>query len=95
MELGARLKKARESKRLSQNEVSHLLGVSQKTLSNIESGKSIPNIFHLAKMGEIYELDILDFLAKQGLFLTTPPQLPTNPNLETSSELKRLEGLVN
>ncbi len=73
MELGARLKKARESKRLSQYEVSHLLGVSQKTLSNIESGKSIPNIFHLAKMGEIYELDILDFLAKQGLFLTTPP----------------------
>ena len=39
MELGARLKKARESKRFSQYEVSHLLGVSQKTLSNIESGK--------------------------------------------------------
>jgi len=75
MELGARLKKARESKRFSQYEVSHLLGVSQKTLSNIESGKSIPNIFHLAKMAEIYELDILDFLAKQGVFLTknTPP----------------------
>jgi transcriptional regulator with XRE-family HTH domain len=75
MELGARLKKARESKRLSQYEVSHLLGVSQKTLSNIESGKSIPNIFHLAKMAEIYKLDLVDFLAKQGVFLTknTPP----------------------
>jgi len=35
MELGARLKKARESKRFSQYEVSHLLGVSQKTLSNM------------------------------------------------------------
>jgi transcriptional regulator with XRE-family HTH domain len=70
VELGAHLKKASESKRLSQYEVSHFLGVSQKTLSNIESGKSIPNIFHLAKMGEIYELDILDFLAKQGVFLT-------------------------
>jgi transcriptional regulator with XRE-family HTH domain len=75
MELGARLKKARESKRLSQYEVSHLLGVSQKTLSNIESGKSIPNVFLLAKMGEIYELDILEVLAKEGVFLTknTPP----------------------
>jgi transcriptional regulator with XRE-family HTH domain len=73
MELGARLKKARESKRLSQNEVSHLLGVSQKTLSNIESGKSIPNIFHLAKMSEIYKLDLLEFLAKQGVFLTKNP----------------------
>jgi len=39
-------------------------------LSNIESGKSIPNIFHLAKMAEIYELDILDFLARQGVFLS-------------------------
>ena len=88
MELGSRLKKAREVKRLSQHDVAYLLGVSQKTLSNIESGKSIPNIFQLAKMGKIYELDLLDFLAKEGIVLTNypPPILPksiiisTNPN---------------
>jgi transcriptional regulator with XRE-family HTH domain len=39
MELGARLKKARESKRLSQNEVSHLLGVSQKTILILKAKK--------------------------------------------------------
>jgi transcriptional regulator with XRE-family HTH domain len=73
MEIESCLKKAREVKRLSQQEVSHLLMISQKTLSNIESGKSIPIVFLLAKMGEIYELDILEVLAKEGVFLTTPP----------------------
>jgi transcriptional regulator with XRE-family HTH domain len=60
-------------------------------LSNIESGKSIPNIFHLAKMAEIYELDILDFLAKQGVFLTKK-----NPqsNQGNNSELKKSEDLL-
>jgi transcriptional regulator with XRE-family HTH domain len=75
MELGSRLKKAREVKRLSQQDVAHLLGVSQKTLSNIESGKSIPNIFQLAKMGKIYELDLLDFLAEEGIVLTNYPSI--------------------
>lgn len=75
MEIGSCLKIAREAKRLSQQEVSHLLVISQKTLSNIESGKSIPNVFLLAKMGEIYELDILEVLAKEGVFLTTPPPI--------------------
>jgi transcriptional regulator with XRE-family HTH domain len=80
MELGSRLKKAREVKRLSQQDVAYLLGVSQKTLSNIESGKSIPNIFQLAKMGKIYELDLLDFLAKEGIVLTNyPPPSFLNP----------------
>ncbi|TXE06434.1 helix-turn-helix domain-containing protein [Algoriphagus aquimarinus] len=37
MKIGHQLKKARESKRLSQHEVGELLGISQKTLSNIES----------------------------------------------------------
>jgi transcriptional regulator with XRE-family HTH domain len=77
MEIGSRLKKAREVKRLSQHDVAHKLGVSQKTLSNFESGKSIPNIFQLVKMAEIYELDILELLEKEGILLTkSPPILP-------------------
>jgi len=59
--------------------------------------KNIPNIFHLApKLVKVYELEFFGtFWAKQGVFLTNPPPPPIiselNANLETSSELKKLE----
>ncbi|MBA4299687.1 DNA-binding transcriptional regulator, XRE-family HTH domain [Algoriphagus alkaliphilus] len=74
MEIGHHLKKSRESKRLSQHEVSELLGVSQKTLSNIESGKTQPSVIQLAKMGEIYGLDVLKLLSENGIHLSPPPK---------------------
>lgn len=73
MKIGHKLKKARESKRLSQQEVSDRLGISQKTLSNIESNKSQPTVAQLALMGEIYEMDMLKLLSENGIHLS-PPQ---------------------
>ncbi|MEB2774736.1 helix-turn-helix transcriptional regulator [Algoriphagus sp. D3-2-R+10] len=75
MKIGHQLKKARESKRLSQHEVSDLLGISQKTLSNIESGKTQPSVIHLAKMGDIYEMDILKLLSDNGIHLSPQKSL--------------------
>jgi len=67
MKIGAQLKKAREDKKFSQQEIAHLLDISQKTLSNIESDKSNPTIEQLSKLSEIYNLDILDLLSQQGI----------------------------
>ncbi|WP_439487355.1 helix-turn-helix domain-containing protein [Algoriphagus sp.] len=76
MKIGHKLKKARESKRLSQQEVAELLGTSQKTLSNIESNKSQPTVAQLALMGEIYEVDVLKILSENGIDFYPPPQSP-------------------
>ena len=73
MELGHHLKRARESKRMSQQEVADILGVSQKTLSNMESGKTQPSFVHLAVMGKIYGVDMALLLAKFGIHLSPPP----------------------
>ncbi len=73
MELGHHLKRARESKRMSQHEVAELLGIAQKTLSNMESGKTQPSVIQLAKMGEIYGLDVLKLLSDNGIHLSPPP----------------------
>ncbi|WP_370690528.1 helix-turn-helix domain-containing protein [Algoriphagus sp.] len=73
MELGHHLKRAREFKRMSQHEVAELLGIAQKTLSNMESGKTQPSVIQLAKMGEIYGLDVLKLLSENGIHLTPPP----------------------
>jgi len=67
MKIGAQLKKAREEKRFSQQEIATLLDISQKTLSNIESDKSNPTIEQLSRLSEIYELDILELLSNQGI----------------------------
>lgn len=67
MKIGAQLKKAREDKRFSQQEIAHLLNISQKTLSNMESDKSIPTIKQLSTLSDIYDLNILDFLSEQGI----------------------------
>jgi transcriptional regulator with XRE-family HTH domain len=73
MELGHYLKKARESKRMSQQEVAELLGISQKTLSNMESGKTLPSVVVLVEMGKIYELDILKLLSENEIHLSLQP----------------------
>jgi len=56
------------------------LEVSQKTLSNIETGKTVPNILQIAKLGAIYELDMIEFLEKSGIFFAPPPPPPLLPN---------------
>ena len=71
MELGQYLKKARESKRMSQQQVADQLGISQKTLSNIESNKSQPNIHQLAEMESLYEISILELLKEFGIKFKT------------------------
>jgi transcriptional regulator with XRE-family HTH domain len=40
MEIGFKIKKLRENKKLSQPELAHKLGIAQTTLSNIESGQT-------------------------------------------------------
>lgn len=86
MEIGHHLKKARESKRLSQHEVAEILGVSQKTLSNIESNKSQPTIAQLALMGDTYELDVLKLLSENGIHLSPPRN-----RSEAEKELRNLK----
>lgn len=89
MELGSRLKKAREAKKLSQQEVAHLLEVSQKTLSNIESGKTVPNILQIAKLGRIYGLDMVEFLAKSGISLSPPPPRANSYTIGRATGIKK------
>lgn len=67
MKIGSQLKRAREDKRFSQQEIATLLEISQKTLSNIESDKSNPTIEQLSKLSEVYDLNMLELLSNQGI----------------------------
>jgi len=66
MQLGAKLKRIREEKRFSQQEIADLLDISQKTYSNIESDRSKPSIEQLSKLSSYLDFDLLQLLEEQG-----------------------------
>jgi len=67
MQIGSKLKKLRENKRISQQEIANFLDISQKTYSNIESDKSKPSLTQLSKLSEFLDFDLLELLQEQGI----------------------------
>lgn len=64
MEIGSKLKKARNENGLTQEQMADALGVSRQTISNWENNKSYPDIISVIKMSEIYSIS-LDHLLKE------------------------------
>ena len=64
MEIGSKLKNARNGKGITQEHAAELLGVSRQTISNWENNKSYPDIISVIKMSDIYSVS-LDHLLKE------------------------------
>ena len=62
-DIGSKIKNARLEKKLTQEQVAELLGVSRQTISNWENAKSYPDIISVIKMSECYDVP-LDYLLK-------------------------------
>lgn len=58
MSLGTKVRQFRESKKSSQDDLALRLDVTQSTISNIESDKSIPNSMLLSRIAKELEIDI-------------------------------------
>lgn len=65
--LGEKLKQARLNKNISQEYMAEALDISQKTYSNFENNKTIPNFSQIEKIAEILEVSILDFIHNDKL----------------------------
>ena len=63
MDIGTKLKDARVSAGLTQEQVAEELGVSRQTMSNWENGKTYPDIVSVIKMSDLYSVS-LDHLLK-------------------------------
>ena len=64
MEIGSKLKKARNENGITQEQAAELLGVSRQTISNWENNKSYPDIISVIKMSDYYSVS-LDHLLKE------------------------------
>lgn len=59
---GEKIKLYRENKKMTQNEVADILGVSSATISKYESGALEPNIESLKRLSELFEISIDELL---------------------------------
>lgn len=64
MDIGSKLKEARQKSRFTQEEIAEKLGVSRQSVSNWENNKTYPDIVSVIKLSDIYSVT-LDSLLKE------------------------------
>ncbi|WP_256011806.1 helix-turn-helix domain-containing protein [Desertivirga xinjiangensis] len=90
MDIGRVVILLREKKQISQSELANLIGITQPSLSNIESGKKKPHKSTISKICEAMEIpeQFLYFLA------TEPEDLPVSGRERFKQAEKGLKKLI-
>ncbi len=70
MSIGTKVKRFREARGISQDDLALRLNVAQSTISSIESDKNIPNSLLLSNIAKELEVDINDLLNDNSTFIT-------------------------
>ena len=60
--LGTRLRKFRKENGYSQNHIANILGVERSTYTYYETGKTVPVIFDLMRLADLYSVSLDDLL---------------------------------
>jgi len=66
-EMGERVKRHREAKKMDQEKLAYLGGVSAKTVSNIECGKHSPRLSTLVRLADVLGVSVSELLAARRL----------------------------
>ena len=85
MQIGDKLRKAREEHQLTQSQVSEQLMVSRQTISNWETGKSLPDILSVLRISEVYQISLDELLKGDKAMLE---------NMEMEAEQRKAEKTV-
>lgn len=65
MGVGIKIRRLREERKMSQDELADLLGIAQTTISNIESNKTTPDFLLMDKVCRIFDKDFDYFLEEK------------------------------
>lgn len=68
MNISDKIKDNRKQAGLTQEEIAQTLHVSRQTISNWETGRSIPDIYSLVELSNIYDIS-LDHLVKEDIIM--------------------------
>lgn len=93
MEIGSKLKNARNKNGLTQEQAAEVLGVSRQTISNWENNRSYPDIISVIKMSDIYSVS-LDHLLKEEKSMNQTYQEFLEESTNTVKAKRRLEKII-
>lgn len=93
MEIGSKLKNARNNIGLTQEQAAEVLGVSRQTISNWENNYSYPDIISVIKMSDIYSVS-LDHLLKEENSMKQTYQVFLEESTNTVKAKRRLEKIL-
>lgn len=93
MEIGSKLKNARNEKGMSQEQAAEILGVSRQTISNWENNKSYPDIISVIKMSDTYSVS-LDHLLKEEKSMNQTYQEFLEESTNTVKSRKKLGKII-
>lgn len=68
MDLGGRIREARERRNLSQDELAEKMGISRQAISKWETGKSYPDIETILKLSNIFNLSLDELVKSDKIF---------------------------
>lgn len=87
MNIGKKLKTARQQSHLTQEAVADLILVSRQTISNWENEKSYPDIVNLIKLSDLYQISLDTLLKDDGKMIEhldkTTNAVKSNQKLQT------------
>lgn len=72
MKIGNRIKEIRQIRKLSQDDLGKLIGVSKQAVSMYERGERSPDIDTLTKIAEVLNVDINTLIGKKGAVIKIP-----------------------
>lgn len=90
MKTGSELRRIRENKKLSQQEIADFLDIPQRSYSNMESGRSKISCEHLSKLSEFLDFDLFDKLQKQCFVLQQKRTLAQNKDIINNNYFEKL-----
>lgn len=93
MEIGSKLKNARNEKDITQEHAAEFLGVSRQTISNWENSKTYPDIISVIKMSDFYSVS-LDHLLKEDNTMNQTYQDFLEESTNTVKAKKNLSKII-
>lgn len=93
MEIGSKLKNARNEKDMTQEYAAEFLGVSRQTISNWENNKTYPDIISVIKMSDFYSVS-LDHLLKEDNTMNQTYQDFLEESTNTVKAKKNLSKII-
>ncbi len=94
MTVGEKIKSIRKLKKISQQELGNMLGVSQAMIAQYENGKRIPKIETLIKIAEALECEVSDIDENITVHRHTVKLEPTPEDIERYKKNAEAEELI-